>query len=77
MRQLIGQLDVLGLTRLVTTTQQNNENVVLLRVIDPIARPHIYLQFSHALLQIPILAGIARSQTLDPSLNAGAPVDIL
>jgi hypothetical protein len=77
MRQSVGQVDVLRLTRLVAPTEQNDQFLSSDDVINPITRPHIDLHFRNAVFQSPSPTRVTLAQSLDPRQNPGSTGQII
>ena len=69
--------DILRLRGLVSTGQKQQKSLLALRIVDPVPRTVVHLQFGHAVLQVAMRAWIAVDQPIDPHEDAGSAFDIL
>jgi hypothetical protein len=82
-RQSDGPGDVDVLRRFVAADKQQQEDGSALRVVHPVARPDIDLQFGDTVRQIAVRSGVAVNQAIDanqnpcPSSAVSQPVDPL
>jgi hypothetical protein len=60
------QFDIVCLTRLVASGQKQQQSRSALRVVDPVTRAYVDLEFADATGQVAMLPRIATDQALDP-----------
>jgi hypothetical protein len=60
-------LDVLVLRGLVAATQQDDEDVAVVQVVDPVARAHIESELGRPLADRPHIAWVALGEAVEPT----------